>query len=82
MTDKKYTPTFRMKKGFTNTVEKISEEGVLFRSYRDGRKVLLTPETSVGAQKAYRSGGRARVCLYVVVCVCAYACANVYRSSL
>ncbi len=33
------------------TVLKISEEGVLFRSYRDGAKVLLTPETSVDAQK-------------------------------
>ncbi|MCK4265358.1 tRNA-guanosine(34) transglycosylase [Candidatus Babeliales bacterium] len=33
------------------TVIKINEEGVLFRSYRDGKKVLLTPETSVIAQK-------------------------------
>lgn len=33
------------------SVLKISEEGVLFRSYRDGRKILLTPETSVQAQK-------------------------------
>ncbi len=33
-------------------VLKISEEGVLFRSYRDGSKVLLTPETSIQAQKA------------------------------
>ncbi len=32
-------------------VLKINEEGVLFRSYRDGSKVLLTPETSVQAQK-------------------------------
>ncbi len=32
-------------------VLKISEEGVLFRSYRDGQKILLTPETSVQAQK-------------------------------
>ncbi len=30
---------------------KISEEGVLFRSYRDGSRVLLTPESSVKAQK-------------------------------
>ena len=30
---------------------KISEDGVLFRSYRDGSKLLLTPETSVQAQK-------------------------------
>lgn len=38
------------KKG-DNAVLKISEDGVLFRSYRDGSKVLLTPETSVQAQK-------------------------------
>ncbi len=30
---------------------KINEEGVLFRSYRDGSKYLLTPESSVQAQK-------------------------------
>jgi len=34
------------------TVLKINEEGVLFRSYRDGSKVLLTPETSIQAQKS------------------------------
>lgn len=33
------------------TVLKITEEGVLFRSYRDGSKVLLTPESSIAAQK-------------------------------
>lgn len=33
------------------SVLKISEEGVIFRSYRDGSKLLLTPETSVIAQK-------------------------------
>lgn len=33
-------------------VLKISEEGVLFRSYRDGKQVLLTPESSIRAQKA------------------------------
>lgn len=38
------------KKG-TSSVLKISENGVLFRSYRDGAKVLLTPETSIAAQK-------------------------------
>lgn len=32
-------------------VIKISEEGVLFRSYRNGAKVMLTPESSVQAQK-------------------------------
>lgn len=36
-------------------VLKITEEGVLFRSYRDGAKVLLTPESSVQAQKAMQS---------------------------
>lgn len=35
----------------SNAVLKISEDGVLFRSYRDGSKMLLTPETSVQAQK-------------------------------
>lgn len=35
-----------------NSVLKINEDGVLFRSYRDGAPVLLTPETSVQAQKA------------------------------
>lgn len=33
------------------SVLKITEEGVLFRSYRDGKKVLLTPESSIEAQK-------------------------------
>ncbi len=32
-------------------VMKITEEGVLFRSYRDGSKFLLTPESSIRAQK-------------------------------
>ncbi len=32
-------------------VLKITEEGVLFRSYRDGQKILLTPESSIAAQK-------------------------------
>ncbi|HEY2811283.1 MAG TPA: tRNA guanosine(34) transglycosylase Tgt [Rhabdochlamydiaceae bacterium] len=32
-------------------VLKITEEGVLFRSYRDGAKVTLTPESSIAAQK-------------------------------
>ncbi len=35
------------------SVLKINEEGVVFRSYRDGRKILLTPETSVAAQKSF-----------------------------
>jgi len=33
------------------TVLKINEEGVTFRSYRNGDKVLLTPESSIQAQK-------------------------------
>lgn len=32
-------------------VLKINEDGVLFRSYRDGSKVMLTPESSILAQK-------------------------------
>lgn len=41
----------RGKKKHDGSVLKISEEGVLFRSYRDGSKILLTPESSVQAQK-------------------------------
>jgi queuine tRNA-ribosyltransferase len=41
----------RGKKKQDGTVLKITEDGVTFRSYRDGRKVLLTPETSIQAQK-------------------------------
>ncbi len=39
------------KKQQKNSVLKINEEGVLFRSYRDGSPILLTPESSVQAQK-------------------------------
>lgn len=35
----------------SGSVLKITEEGVLFRSYRDGQKVMLTPESSIAAQK-------------------------------
>lgn len=38
-------------KKLENSVLKITEDGVLFRSYRDGTPVLLTPETSIQAQK-------------------------------
>ena len=38
-----------------NSVLKINEDGVLFRSYRDGQKILLTPESSVQAQKKFGS---------------------------
>ena len=34
-------------------VLEITEDGVLFRSYRDGSKVLLTPESSIEAQKDF-----------------------------
>jgi len=40
------------KKSQNSSVVKISEEGVTFRSYRDGKKIVLTPESSVEAQKA------------------------------
>lgn len=39
------------KKKDNGSVLKITEEGVLFRSYRNGNQVLLTPESSVQAQK-------------------------------
>eukprot|EP00559_Dactyliosolen_fragilissimus_P002953 CAMPEP_0184862576 /NCGR_PEP_ID=MMETSP0580-20130426/7026_1 /TAXON_ID=1118495 /ORGANISM="Dactyliosolen fragilissimus" /LENGTH=255 /DNA_ID=CAMNT_0027360509 /DNA_START=407 /DNA_END=1171 /DNA_ORIENTATION=- len=32
---------------------KVTENGVFFKSYRDGRKILLTPESTVQAQKSY-----------------------------
>ena len=41
----------RGKKIGDNSVLKIDEEGVTFRSYRDGRKILLTAESSIQAQK-------------------------------
>jgi queuine tRNA-ribosyltransferase len=41
----------RGQKAVNNSVLRIDEQGVLFRSYRDGAQVLLTPETSVQAQK-------------------------------
>lgn len=39
------------KKQTQNSILKIDEEGVVFRSYRDGKKILLTPESSVQIQK-------------------------------
>ena len=36
----------------TNSVISIKEKGVTFRSYRDGAKIELTPESSIQAQKA------------------------------
>lgn len=38
-------------KKINSSVLKITEDGVIFRSYRDGAKIVLTPETSVEAQK-------------------------------
>jgi queuine tRNA-ribosyltransferase len=38
-------------KHYKNSVSKILESGVTFRSYRDGSAILLTPESSVKAQK-------------------------------
>ena len=32
---------------------KVTEDGVVFRSYRDGKKFLLTPESTVQAQKSF-----------------------------
>lgn len=34
-----------------NAVMRVTEEGVTFRSYRDGKLITLTPESSVAAQK-------------------------------
>ncbi|MDA9832492.1 tRNA guanosine(34) transglycosylase Tgt [Gammaproteobacteria bacterium] len=39
----------------TSSVLKISEKGVVFRSYRDGSRFELTPESSIGAQKIFGS---------------------------
>lgn len=38
-------------KSSKNSVLKVSENGVEFRSYRDGSKIYLSPETSIQAQK-------------------------------
>lgn len=39
------------KKITKNSVLSSTEEGVLFRSYRDGSKILVTPESTIEAQK-------------------------------
>ena len=36
----------------SGSVVKITEDGVLFRSYRDGSPIMLTPESSISAQKS------------------------------
>ncbi len=41
----------RGKRKNSSGILKVSEDGVLFRSYRDGRHVFLSPEASVEAQK-------------------------------
>lgn len=38
-------------KQLSNSVLKLSEDGVVFRSYRDGQLIFLSPETSIAAQK-------------------------------
>lgn len=43
------------KKKREGAILKITEEGVLFRSYRDGKKLLLTPEVSIRAQKIFQA---------------------------
>ncbi|MCY3975373.1 MAG: tRNA guanosine(34) transglycosylase Tgt [Simkaniaceae bacterium] len=40
------------KPGSTNAVMQITDEGIRFRSYRDGSRVFLTPERSIRVQKA------------------------------
>jgi len=40
-------------KSTTNSVISIKEKGVVFRSYRDGKRIELTPESSIQAQKAF-----------------------------
>ena len=49
------TPELNRTQGskYPSSVISISEEGVVFRSYRDGAHVSLTPESSVEAQKAF-----------------------------
>ena len=38
-------------KNQANTVVSLNEEGVFFRSYRDGKKIFLSPEISIQSQK-------------------------------
>ena len=40
------------KKNTSTSLVKVTEEGVTFKSYRDGTRIDLTPERSVTAQKA------------------------------
>lgn len=43
----------RGKKKQCNSILKINEDGVTFRSYRNGEKIILTPESSIQAQKSF-----------------------------
>jgi queuine tRNA-ribosyltransferase len=42
-------------KKYKKTVLKVTEEGILLKSYRDGSRILLTPESSIQAQKSFGS---------------------------
>ena len=42
-------------KKVSNSVIKLSEEGVIFRSYRNGEKICMTPESTIQAQKNINS---------------------------
>jgi len=41
------------KRHHSKSMLKVTEEGASFQSYKDGKKILLTPELSVQSQKAY-----------------------------
>jgi len=43
----------RKREGHEPTLLSVSEEGVVFKSYRDGTLLSLTPESTVDAQKAF-----------------------------
>lgn len=59
----KLSPSLKMRSARNNRRDavlrssdvKVSEEGVAFRSYRDGTRLLLSPEASVSAQKSISS---------------------------
>jgi hypothetical protein len=40
-------------KKYEGTLGKVTEEGITFRSYRDGATVFLSPESSIAAQKVF-----------------------------
>ncbi|KAG7669190.1 hypothetical protein KSW81_007350 [Nannochloris sp. 'desiccata'] len=49
---RKSSPSSEKRTRDGNLVLKISEEGITFRSYRDGTPMLLSPESSISAQKS------------------------------